>query len=171
MLEGFFYLNSINYSYYRLLELSLFSSMAHKISIRRGGYAVVFIYFLLILLVAFVAKQFAITGAYFFMASAIVAVLAGYYLSPIFFKNPVVIADENGIWTKKLGTTAWQNVKNIYIERTPRFSTKGLNKVDINLVIETIGNRSDSFDVMFLENGEALSNDIILLWKQTSTTL
>ncbi|MCG9909793.1 MAG: hypothetical protein MH137_00705 [Flavobacteriales bacterium] len=143
--------------------------MPETLEIKRGGYAVAFIYIALYILVAFVAKQLQITNAYFFMVAAVITVIAGYFLTPWVFKKPVIQADKYGLHTKKLGDVMWNDVSRIYILREPRFSTKGLNKVDIYLCIEIHNNQTERFNAMFLENGEDSGKDLIAFWQKNTS--
>lgn len=138
------------------------------LEIKRGGYAVAFIYAAVYLVVALIAKQLQISNSYFFMASAVVTLMVGYYLAPVVFSKPVIRAGTQSIHTRKLGEVPWNQIKNISIIREPRFSSKGFNKVDIYLCIETSNSRTDQFNALFLANGEASANELVTYYKKVA---
>lgn len=120
---------------------------------KRGGYAVAFIYVPLILTFGAIGHLLNIPANYLYMVVAIVAVMGGYYLQGYIFKQPVIVASNEGIWTRALGQIPWGSVKDIRLEKTRRFTTKGLGKIDTELIIETVDGRESNFDGDFLNVG------------------
>ncbi|MBK7149741.1 MAG: hypothetical protein IPH78_13225 [Bacteroidetes bacterium] len=132
---------------------------------KRGGYAVAFIYGAIFLVITGAVKLLGITSPYFFMGAAVLTVMVSFYLMPLVFNKPLIKASQDGLWTKSLNSVSWSQVKDIYIEKVPGFSTKGLGRMDIYLIIETTDNRDDKFDVMYLAGGEAFALELIRYWK------
>ncbi len=146
----------------------MLNQLPEKIEARRGGYAVAFIYVVLFAALGFIAKKVGIIHPYVYMGAAIGAVLGGYYLSPLIFKNPIISATKEGLWTAKLQQVPWAAVNDIRIEKTARFTIKGPGNTDVQLIIETTDDQKDSFDVMYLDTGEAFGQQLIRYWQSAA---
>lgn len=142
--------------------------MSNVLQAKRGGHAIMYIYAVIIVAAALTAKALAITNTYYFMGIAVVAVIGGYFLTPMIFNKAAIEANDEGITTKKLHLVLWKDVNRIYVERVPKWLTQSLSKEDVYIVIETTDNRKDKFNVLFLAEGEPFSNKLIEFWKSKS---
>lgn len=131
------------------------------LEIRRGGYAIVFIYAILILIVLAITQFFSIRNSYFFMGMAVVVIAIAYFIKPYIFNKPIITANKKGLYTRKLGFIPWNEIRALYIKREPKLYTKGLNTMDIYLCIETNDQREEQFDAMYLEQGEASATSLV----------
>lgn len=135
----------------------------------RGGLVQYFIYLPYLLLFGWIATKLNIASAYAFMPAAVAALIFGYYSQGYFFKQPIIVYSSKGLWTRKLGWVPWKNVKNIEIERTTQFSTKGVGRTSSEIIIETIDGRTSSFDGDFIStNVQTLHSTLLKLKKKHS---
>ncbi len=127
------------------------------IEVKRGGYAQYFIYIGLFTLLATINSLVNIPPPYLYyvlMAVAVVAVMSMNKLQAIVFTKVLIRANEEGIWTSKLNLVAWNNVKDVRLEKT-NYSTKSSGNIT-ELIIETTDERKSVFWCEFLNTDSSL---------------
>ncbi len=121
------------------------------IEVKHGGYAQYFIYIGLFTLLDAINSLVNIPPPYLYyvlMAVAVVAAMSMNKLQAIVLTKVLIRANEEGIWTSKLNLVAWNNVKDIRLEKT-NYSTKSSGNIT-ELIIETSDERESVFWCEFL---------------------
>ncbi len=133
------------------------SAQQHVIEVKRGGYAQYFIYMALLTLFATINSLITIPTPYLYyvlMAVVLVAVISMNKLQAIVFPKILIRADKEGIWTSKLNLVAWNNVKDIRLEKT-NYSTKSSGSIT-QLILESTDERKSVFWCEFLNTDSSL---------------
>jgi hypothetical protein len=126
----------------------------NTVEVRRGGMVQYFLYLPLFIIFGWAATLLPMPVVYRYMIVAVLSVGAGYYLQPYIFRKPVIVLYEDGIFTSRLGKILWNDIREIQLEKTSSFSTRGIGRTHFKLVIETKQGRTNSY------NGDYLNVDI-----------